>query len=113
MLITRYRPRGVKKSAEPWDRWDKRLAPSERLLDAFLGRRREGRRLVATDLTPLSFEAFAARYREEMRSDDAQEALDEYRALAKREPVTFLCYCEDEARCHRSLARSLACGGRG
>ena len=27
VLVTRYRPRGVRKADETWDAWDRRLAP--------------------------------------------------------------------------------------
>ena len=111
MLITRYRPRGVRKGAEPWDRWDKRLAPSQELLDAFFGKRREGRKVVATDLPPLTWEELAARYRTEMEAPESGAALAEYRELAAKQPVTFLCYCEDAARCHRTLAEQLVRAG--
>ncbi|PYN63792.1 MAG: hypothetical protein DMD92_00065 [Candidatus Rokuibacteriota bacterium] len=36
---------------------------------------------------------------------EAQEALGAVRALARRGPVTLLCGCADETRCHRSLLR--------
>ena len=108
LLVTRYRPRGVRKGAEPWDRWEKRLAPSVELLDAYLGRCREGRKVVATDLEPIPFEALAARYREEMTTPEATAALAEVRGLlAEGRRVTLLCYCEDAAHCHRTLLRDL------
>lgn len=109
LLITRYRPRGVRKGAEPWDRWDKRLAPSEALLDAFLGKRRVGRKVVG-EAKPIPWATFAARYREEMAGPEAAEALAEARRLARADGVTLLCYCEDETRCHRALARELVLG---
>ena len=37
VLITRYRPRGLKKADETWDVWIKDLAPSAELLADFHG----------------------------------------------------------------------------
>ncbi|HBP23593.1 MAG TPA: hypothetical protein DEA08_38170, partial [Planctomycetes bacterium] len=68
VLITRYRPRGVPKGQETWQRWDKRLAPSVELLDAYLGRRREGRKVVARDLEPISWEEFTRRFQSELEA---------------------------------------------
>jgi len=39
LLITRYRPRGVKKGEEPWDEWRKELAPSKELHADWYGKR--------------------------------------------------------------------------
>ncbi len=108
VLITRYRPRGVAKGAETWDAWDRRLAPPVELLDAFFGRKREGRKVVARDLDPIAWAEFRERYRAVMAEAEGRAALDE---LAKRsaagETITVLCHCEDETRCHRGLVREL------
>ena len=103
VLITRYRPRGVPKGQEPWDRWDKRLAPSVAVLDAHLGRRREGRKVVARDLEPISWEEFTRRFQAELEAEPAREALAELRASGD---AVLLCYCADPSRCHRALVAS-------
>lgn len=105
VLITRYRPRGVPKGQEPWDRWDKRLAPSVALLDAHLGRRREGRKVVARDLEPIGWEEFTRRFQTELEAEAAQQALAELRAA---EDAVLLCYCADPSRCHRTLVAEMA-----
>ncbi len=108
ILITRYRPRGIRKGDERWHAWDKRLAPSVALLDAAFGKRREGRRIVARDAAPIDWDTFATRYRQEMQAPDAQAALSELAARARAgETITLLCYCEDASRCHRTLALAL------
>ncbi len=112
VLITRYRPRFVRKGEESWAEWDKRLAPSVALLDAAFGKRREGGRVVARGLPPLPWEEFAARYREEMQAPPATAALAALRDRSVAgETLTLLCYCADEERCHRSLARDLLLEG--
>jgi uncharacterized protein YeaO (DUF488 family) len=42
-----------------------------------------------------------------MRSPDASRALDLLAALSRRTDLSVGCYCEDEARCHRSILRAL------
>jgi len=108
ILIARYRPRGVRRGEETWDAWEKRLAPSPALLDAFYGKRRERGRLVAKGLAPLAWGEYAARFHAEMGGPDARAAIDDLAARSRRgETITLLCYCEDERRCHRSLVRGL------
>jgi uncharacterized protein YeaO (DUF488 family) len=108
VLITRFRPRGVRKGAETWVAWDKRLAPSLDLFDAYQGRRREGRRVVESGRTPLTWDEFTRRFQDEMRAPAAREALAGYRARAAAgETITLLCYCDDAARCHRGLVEKL------
>ena len=38
LLVTRYRPRGVKKEDETWDAWDPALGPSKELHAAAYGK---------------------------------------------------------------------------
>jgi uncharacterized protein YeaO (DUF488 family) len=90
VLIMRLWPRGVRKARV--DRWLKELGPSLPLLRAF----RRG---------ALTWTQYRRRYLAGLASPPAQAAVSEVRALAKRRPVTLLCGCADEARCHRSLLR--------
>jgi len=90
LLIMRLWPRGVTKAAV--DGWEKELGPSRELLMSF----RAGK---------LSWEGLAARYREEMSA--REELLERYRDLARRQTLTLLCGCHDEARCHRSLLKEI------
>jgi uncharacterized protein YeaO (DUF488 family) len=90
LLIMRLWPRGVTKAAV--DGWEKDLGPSRELLTSF----RAGK---------LTWEDFAARYREEMSA--REELLGRYRDLGRRETVTLLCGCHDEAHCHRSLLKEI------
>jgi len=83
-------PRGVTKAAV--DGWEKDLGPSRELLTSF----RAGK---------LSWEDLAARYREEMSAREV--LLERYRDLGRRETVTLLCGCQDEARCHSTLLKEI------
>jgi uncharacterized protein YeaO (DUF488 family) len=90
LLVMRLWPRGVTKAAV--DGWEKDLGPSRELLTSF----RAGK---------LSWEELAARYREEMSA--REELLGRYRDLARRQTLTLLCSCQNEARCHRSLLKEI------
>jgi len=90
LLIMRLWPRGVKKASV--DAWEKDLGPSRELLKVY----RVGE---------LGWEDLAARYREEVSARG--ELLERYRDLGRRESVTLLCSCQDEARCHRRLLKEI------
>jgi len=93
-------PRGVPKAkfaSENWyDVWLPNLAPSEAMVK--LGQRTTNEREWA---------AFARRYRTEMAAPDASRVLDLLAALSHTADFSVGCYCEDEARCHRSVLRGL------
>ena len=101
LLITRYRPRGLKKEDETWHAWDKDLAPSVELHAAVYGKRGS---------TPINWDTYRQRYLKEMHSATAKAKI---KSLAQRveagEAVTLLCsnQCVREDRCHRSLLKSL------
>ena len=90
LLIMRLWPRGITKAAV--DGWEKDLGPSRELLTSF----RAGK---------LAWEDLAARYREEISAREA--LLARYRDLARRETLTLLCGCPNDARCHRSLLKEI------
>lgn len=96
----RHPPRGVAKTryaTENWfDVWLPDLAPSAATVK--LGRAAKTERQRA---------AFAKRYRREMSAPDASRLLDLLAALSQRTNFSVGCYCEDEARCHRSVLRRL------
>lgn len=92
MLITRYWPRGVPKSAV--DEYTTKVAPSRELLREF---KHEG----------LTWEEYAPRYFEEMKQPEAATEIERLAKLAKSEPITLMCTCEDQQRCHSSLLKEL------
>jgi uncharacterized protein YeaO (DUF488 family) len=57
--------------------------------------------------TPAQWAAFARKYRAEMAAPDAARTLDLLAALSQQTNFSVGCYCEDEARCHRSVLREL------
>jgi uncharacterized protein YeaO (DUF488 family) len=98
ILISRYRPRGVPKSAETWSEWHKELAPSEGLHAAWYGK-------LGIEL---SFERYREAFLVEMQA--RQGWIDELaRRIVRGERITLLCSsaCTDPARCHRTLVIEL------
>jgi len=93
-------PRGVPKTkfaSENWyDVWLPELSPSEATVK--LG-------LKAT--TDREWLAFENRYAKEMAAPSASRTLDLLVALSRSADFSVGCYCEDEARCHRSILRAL------
>ncbi len=98
LLVTRYRPRGVKTEDETWRTWCPELGPSVDLHAAAYGK----------DQPAIAFEEYERRYRAEM---SRQRWFIE--GFAKRvregETLTLLCSsaCTDPARCHRTILASL------
>jgi uncharacterized protein YeaO (DUF488 family) len=93
-------PRGVPKARfarDDWyDLWLPDLAPSEALV-------KQGQR-AASDK---DWEAFAKKYRKEMAAPEKTRLLELLAALSHSANFAVGCYCEDEARCHRSALRAL------
>lgn len=95
-------PRGVPKaqfaSRDFYDVWLPTLAPSEALVKEALG-------IAAAD--ERSWRKFVRKYRMEMKDADISRVLDTLAALSKQTSFSVGCYCENEARCHRSVLREL------
>lgn len=93
-------PRGVPKSEfasrDFYDVWLPELAPSEALV-------KHGQQ--ASD--DRAWRAFEKRYRAEMKRPEAARLLALLAALSGQTDFSVGCYCEDEARCHRSVLRTL------
>lgn len=93
-------PRGVRKeryAAENWfDVWYPELAPSAELL----------KRAQAAE-TDAQWASFAKSYRAEMNAPSASRTLDLLAVLSRGTAFSVGCYCETEARCHRSVLRAL------
>lgn len=94
-------PRGVRKeelaSRDFYDVWVPGVAPSEALLKA-------GQRAAGDEAR---WKAFSRQYQREMKRPDASHLLDLLAALSHVTDISVGCYCENEARCHRSLLRQL------
>ena len=93
-------PRGVPRSefsSRNWyDVWFPTLAPSVETL-----------KLGQTAKTPAQWATFARAYRAEMSAPEARHALELLAALSHQNNFSVGCYCETEARCHRSVLRAL------
>jgi uncharacterized protein YeaO (DUF488 family) len=93
-------PRGVPKSEyaarDFYDVWLPELAPSEALV-----------KVVLRATNARAWQAFARRYRAEMRRPAATRLLGLLTALSHRTAFSVGCYCADEGRCHRSVLRAL------
>jgi len=93
-------PRGVPKgqfASQNWyDVWFPNLAPSVETI-----------KIAQNAKTDKDWLAFAKRYRAEMATPENARTLDLLSALSHRTNFSVGCYCEDEARCHRSVLRAL------
>jgi uncharacterized protein YeaO (DUF488 family) len=93
-------PRGVRKeryAADDWyDVWYPELSPSPELVAQAQAARTEA-----------EWRAFARAFKAEMSRPAPSRALDLLAALSRDANFSVGCYCEDEARCHRSVLREL------
>ncbi len=93
-------PRGVPKSQfakrDFYDVWLPSLSPSAPLVK---------RALTAKDA--VTWNAFVRAFRREMAAPDASRLLDVFATLSHQTSFAIGCYCDDEARCHRSVLRAL------
>jgi uncharacterized protein YeaO (DUF488 family) len=93
-------PRGVPKAefaAQNWyDLWFPNLAPSVDTMK--LGQQAD---------TPAQWQAFQRRYRAEMAEPEHAHAIALLAQLSRQTNFSVGCYCEHEARCHRSVLREL------
>jgi uncharacterized protein YeaO (DUF488 family) len=94
-------PRGVRKDdyarRNYFDVWLPELAPSAPLVSWAL----------SEPFTPKRWDAYARRYRREMRQPAAQRLIALLAALSSQTNFSVGCYCEDETQCHRSLLKKL------
>ena len=93
-------PRGVPKdqfAKQDWyDVWFPTLAPSPRTM-----------KLGQSATTPEGWAGFVRAYRREMAEPEARHAIALLALLSRDASFSVGCYCENEARCHRSVLREL------
>jgi uncharacterized protein YeaO (DUF488 family) len=93
-------PRGVPKAdfakRDFYDVWLPALSPSQTLVTFALHSQDEQ-----------SWKTFERKFRAEMNAPDAARLLDLLAALSHQTNFAVGCYCENEARCHRSILRTL------
>ncbi len=92
-------PRGVKKAdyarRNIYDVWFPNLAPSEALLKEFM------------PVDDATWKKFSRRYLAEMKAPLPRRDIELLAALSHHANFAVGCYCENEARCHRTLLRNL------
>jgi uncharacterized protein YeaO (DUF488 family) len=99
ILITRFRPRYIKKENENWGAWHRELAPSKQLwYDYFKSNK-------------IDWSQYRERFIEEMM--DNPKSVELIHWLSKFENnndknITLICFCENEKNCHRSIVKELA-----
>jgi uncharacterized protein YeaO (DUF488 family) len=93
-------PRGVPKdefaSRDFYDVWLPNLSPSAELVKE-----------AQSSEDDKGWSAFKRKFRTEMNSSETSKVLDLIAALSRQTNMSLGCYCEDEARCHRSVLREL------
>jgi uncharacterized protein YeaO (DUF488 family) len=93
-------PRGVPRSEfatrDFYDTWLPNLSPSAPLMAQGQAAR-----------TDTEWAAFKRKFHAEMKQPEASHLLDLLAALSHHTHFSIGCYCEDEARCHRSVLREL------
>jgi uncharacterized protein YeaO (DUF488 family) len=98
--MVRRPPRGVPASrfaSDDWyDVWYPNLAPSVATM-----------KLGKAARTERDWAAYARKFRAEMAEPAASRTLDLLAALSHTANFSIGCYCEEEARCHRSVLREL------
>ncbi|WP_284615203.1 DUF488 domain-containing protein [Aquabacterium humicola] len=91
-------PRGVPKAEfakrDFYDVWLPQLSPEDELMK--LGQAAE---------TEAHWKAFARRFTAQLKQPDTAHLLDALAALSHTSDFAVGCYCENEARCHRSILR--------
>ena len=103
-------PRGVPKaefaSRDYYDVWYPELSPQPDTMHTALESHRlqdHGQQAEADKL----WQQFVRKFRKEMAEPAASRTLDLLAALSQHSAFAIGCYCEQEARCHRGILRSL------
>ena len=93
-------PRGVPKSeyaAQNWyDVWLPNVSPTPELM-----------KLGQVAKTDKEWAIFARKYRAEMKRPENSRILDLLAALSHNTHISVGCYCENEARCHRTILKEI------
>ncbi|MGP9706322.1 DUF488 domain-containing protein [Brachybacterium sp. AOP24-D1-21] len=90
VLVDRLWPRGIKKERLAHDDWDQDVAPSSELRKAFHG-------------DELGFEEFSARYRHELETSDAPQALLDRANEAEARRIVLLFAAKDTEHNHAQV----------
>ena len=97
ILVMSLWPRGI--ARDRVDRWYKELGTAPELIREWKG-------------GGIRWSEFRRRYRKGLQDPAARQAIAAIRASLAIQPVTLLCSCEDENRCHRSILKQVILQGR-
>lgn len=93
-------PRGVPKSeyaSQNWyDVWLPNVAPTQDLM-----------KIGQAVKTEKDWISFSKKYRSELKNPVKSRVLELLAALSHNSNISLGCYCENEARCHRSILKEL------
>ncbi|MBX9602464.1 MAG: DUF488 family protein [Bryobacteraceae bacterium] len=93
-------PRGVPKAEfaarDFYDVWLPQLSPSPDLVQQAMSARDDR-----------EWQAFRRKFRQELNQPESSRLLDLLAAMSKQTNFAVGCYCQEEARCHRSVIREL------
>jgi uncharacterized protein YeaO (DUF488 family) len=94
-------PRGVKRDdfarRDYYDQWLPALAPSQAVVT----------RAMSQAWTDAHWAKFVKDYRREMRQPGQQQLIELLAKMSHHADFSVGCYCEHEARCHRSVLKQL------
>ena len=90
VLVMRFWPRGV--ARDRVDLWFRELGTAPALIQAW---KQEA----------IRWPEFRRSYQRSLQDPAARQAITEIRKLLAEKPVTLLCSCREEARCHRSILK--------
>jgi uncharacterized protein YeaO (DUF488 family) len=90
ILVTRFWPRGVARTTV--NLWFRELGTAPALIQEW----KKG---------TIRWTGFRRAYLRGLQDPAARQSITEIRKLLAANPVTLLCSCRDEARCHRSILR--------
>jgi uncharacterized protein YeaO (DUF488 family) len=90
ILVMRFWPRVVPKTAV--DRWFRELGTAPALIQEWKQEK-------------IRWTEFRRAYQRGLQDPAARQAITEIRKLLSEKPVTLLCSCREEARCHRGILK--------
>lgn len=93
VLITRFYPRGVKKTH--FDIWMRELAPSKILLDEYKTKKKTWSQFVKSFKTEL------------LENEESLLVINNLKKKTKSENITLLCFEKDGTPCHRHLLKKI------
>jgi len=99
ILITRFRPRYIKKENENWDAWYRELAPSRQLWHDYFKSNK------------IDWSQYRERFIEEMMDNPKSIELIHWLSTFENHNnnnITLICFCENKKNCHRSIVKELA-----